>query len=65
MKLLVLSNGNEVIVTTPDKKLTLKEDWPGRNFEEDYSEVIYDGPFSFISGGLKLDEYTKAKVIKH
>jgi hypothetical protein len=65
MKLLVLSNGEEVIVTTPDKKATLKEDWPGRNFEDDYSEVIHEGAFSFISGGIRLDEHTKAKVIRH
>lgn len=65
MKLLVLSNGEEVIITTPDKKVSLKEDWPGRNFEEDYSEVIHEGPFSFVSGGIKLDEHTKATVIKH
>jgi len=65
MKLLVLSNGEEVIITTPDKKTSLKEDWPGRNFEEDYSEVIHEGAFSFISCGIKLDEYSKVDVIRH
>lgn len=65
MKLLVLSNGDEVIVTTPDKKASLKEDWPGRNFEEDYSETIYEGAFSFTRGFIKMDHYTKKTVIKY
>lgn len=64
MKFLVLSNGEEVIVTTPDKKTTLKEDWPGRNFGDDYSETIYEGAFSFVSGGIKMDEYTKRTAIR-
>lgn len=65
MKLLVLSNGDEVIITTPNKKASLLEDWPGRNFEEDYSETIYEGSFSFTRGQIKMDHYTKKTVIKH
>lgn len=63
MRLLVLTNGQEVIVTTPDKKATLKQDWPGRNFEDDYSHTIYEGAFSFVSGGIKVDEYTKKTIV--
>jgi len=65
MRLLVLTNGQEVIVTTPDKKATLKEDWPGRNFEEDYSETIYEGAFSLVSCGIKVDEYTKQTIVRN
>ncbi len=64
MKLLVLSNGEEVIITTPDKKVSLKEDWPDRDFENDYSEAIYEGAFSIINGRLRVGHYTNMKIVK-